>query len=75
MIVDRTFRKGSSTPSTLGIIARGTAVALVLSIVIVVVSQLLGYPHPGLAATMAVIAASSFTAGQKRRPGPKSRMG
>lgn len=76
MIVDRTARRGSSTASTLGIIARGTAVALVVSVAVVVVSQLLGHPaHPGLAATMAVVAASWCAAGQKKRPGRKSRMG
>ena len=48
-------------------IARGTAVALVVSVAVVVVSQLLGHPaHPGLAAAMAVVAASSYAAGQKR---------
>ena len=75
MIVNRTTRKGTSASSTLGIIARGTVVALVVSVGVVVVSQLLGHPaHPGMAAAMAVVAASSYAAGEKK-PGRKGRMG
>jgi len=60
MLVERTTRKRVAKSETLRMIVSGTITALIISISVVVVSQLLGHPaHPGLAATIAVICVAS----------------
>ena len=64
MIVSKPTHETTRRGSVVRMIATGTAAALVVSLATVIVSQLLGHPaHPGLAATMAAVAAASCAAG------------
>jgi putative flippase GtrA len=66
MIIDKLIQKAFPKSATLRMIAGGAVTALVVSVAVVVVSQLLGHPaHPGLAAAMAVVAASSYMAANR----------
>jgi hypothetical protein len=67
MLIDRLTGKHPLKSDTLRMIAQGTLAALVVSVSVVVVSQLLGPPaHPGVAAALAAVCASSHTASKKR---------
>jgi len=67
MLIDRPARKHLLKSDTVRMIAQGTVVALIVSVSVVVVSQLLGHPaHPGVAAALAAASASSYAANQKR---------
>jgi uncharacterized membrane protein len=67
MLIDRPARKAPLKSATVRMIAQGTLVALIVSVSVVVVSELLGHPaHPGVAAALAAVAASSHTARKKQ---------
>ena len=67
MLIDKLARKRLLKSDTVRMIAQGTLVALIVSVSVVVVSQLLGHPaHPGVAAAVAAACASSYVANQKR---------
>jgi hypothetical protein len=67
MIAHRANPEGASKPGALRMIAVGTAMALVVSVAAVVVSQWLGHPaHPALGAAMGVVAAASYGAARRR---------
>ena len=67
MIADKASQKEGSRASALRMIAVGAAMAIVVSVAVVVVSRWLGHPaHPALTAAMAAVAAASYGATQKR---------
>lgn len=67
MLAGRATRKRVAKSDTLRMIAGGTLAALIVSVSVVVVSQLLGHPaHPGIAAALAAACVSSYVANQKR---------
>jgi len=65
MLVEKPACKRLWKSDTLRVIARGTLVALIVSVSTVLVSQLLGLPAPpGVGAVLGVVCASSWLAGK-----------